>query len=177
MQKSIILALSLLTIALPTSAIFLASAPAVAQTRPAKLKTHTIGAVTFKTPSNWIDKSSAADDLVLHNSKPPKLGGGWSPKGSIKVIAQILAQDLKSAVARQPNGREMGTVAEKTEQLTIGGQSAIRIHQIHDDGFPASIVTFIATGDNQTIMIATFYSDKPTEQQVKQIHQTIRIPQ
>lgn len=175
MQKSVLLALGLLTMALPTSAIVLTPAPALAQTRPARMKTYTIGAVSFQTPSGWIEKSEANNNLVLNNRQAPKKGGGWAPKGSIRVIAQILAKDLESASTQNQNSRGMGRATEKTEKLTIDGKPAIRLHEIYEDGFPAGITTFIATGENQTIKIITLYSDKPTEQQVKQIHRTIRI--
>jgi hypothetical protein len=174
MQKSIILALSLITIAFPSTLILTQTAPAHAQTQKAKTTTHKIGNVTFKTPNNWINRSEP-DNIVLDNKKAPIRGGGWAPKGSIRVIGWILDKPLEEAVTERSDDRSIGKVTEKTENLTIGNQAAIRLHQTHEDGFPASITTAIATGDNRTIMIVTFYSDKTTEQQVKQIQQTIRV--
>jgi hypothetical protein len=174
MQKSIILALSLITIALPSTLSLTQTAPAQAQTKNTKTTTHKIGNVTFKTPSNWINRSEP-DNIVLDNKKPPARGGGWAPKGSIRVIGWILDKPLEEAVTERSDDRSIGKVTEKTEKLTIGNQSAIRLYQSHEDGFPASIATAIATSDNRTIMIVTFYSDKATEQQVKQIQQTIQV--
>jgi hypothetical protein len=184
MQKTSIISqlmlASLLAIAAAISPVLLNPASAQTQSTQAqakKMQTHAIGNVIFKTPGNWIDRSNAADDIVLHNQKPPKLGGGWAPKGSIKVTAQILNQDLDAATAtaQKPNTRTIGRVTTKTEPLTIGGKRVVRLYQDYEDGFPSGIITFIATGEDETVMIVTFYSDRATEKQVQQIQKSIRI--
>ncbi|MFM2432288.1 MAG: hypothetical protein RLZZ511_3502 [Cyanobacteriota bacterium] len=181
MQKLTLIFASILTIASTLSPNLVnAQTPAPSAqtrqpTRGQRLKTHTIGNVTFKAPSHWLDRSDAADDITLHNQKPPKAGGGWAPKGSIKVMAQILNKSLDNATAPNPNERQLGRMTTKTEKLTIGGKAAIRIHEDYEDGFPGGITTYVATGEDETTMIITFYADRDTAKQVQQIHNSIRI--
>ncbi|MEG4322255.1 MULTISPECIES: hypothetical protein [unclassified Microcoleus] len=53
----------------------------------------------------------------------------------------------------------------------------MRLYEYYDDGFPAGIVTYVATGKKETIMLQTLYSDSDTEKQVQQIQDSIRITQ
>jgi hypothetical protein len=176
MKKSIILFLSLVTIGLPVSLFLVHLTPAQAQTKSPKMTIHAIADVIFKAPSSWFDQSDD-NNIVLDYPKPPKARDSWMSKGTIRTIGWSIDQDLASVVAERAAEKEGGAKAEKTEKLTIGGKPAVRLYQSYEERFVGGITTAIATGDNQTTLIITFYSDSTTEKQAQQIHQSIRVVQ
>jgi len=179
MKKFLTILASTIAIATPTLFVDHTTLLAQAQTQESQLKTHAIGNLTFKAPRNWLEnpRGASANSLTLHNKKFPDRGGGFSPKGLILVLATISEEDLETATATKPNSRAWPKTTIKTERLTINGKKAVRLYEYYYDGFPAGIVTYVATGKKETIMLWTFYSDSDTEKQVQQIQDSIRITQ
>lgn len=175
MKKFLTILASTIAIATPTLFVDHTTLLAQAQTQESQLKTHAIGNLTFKAPRNWLEnpRGASANSLHLHNKKFPDRGGGFAPKGLIRVLATISEENLETAM--KPSSREIPKTTIKTERLTINGKKAVRLYQSYDDGFPAGIVTYVATGKKETIMLGTFYSDSDTEKQVQQIQDSIRI--
>ena len=177
MKKFLTILASTIAIATPTLFVDHTTLLAQAQTQESQLKTHAIGNLTFKAPRNWLEnpRGASAKSLTLHHKKFPDRGGGFAPKGLIRVLATISEEDLETATATKPNSRAWPKTTIKTERLTINGKKAVRLYEYYYDGFPAGIVTYVATGKKETIMLGTFYSDSDTEKQVQQIQDSIRI--
>ncbi|MBE9121215.1 hypothetical protein IQ269_10380 [Tychonema sp. LEGE 07199] len=179
MKKFLTILASTIAIATPTLFLEHSTLLAQAQTQESQLKNHAIGNLTFKAPRNWLEnpRGASANSLELHNKKFPDRGGGFAPKGLIRVVATISEEDLETATETKPNSRVWPKTTTKTERLTINGKKAVRLYEDYNDGFPAGIVTYVATGKKETIMLGTFYSDSDTEKQVQQIQDSIRITQ
>ncbi|MEG3906791.1 hypothetical protein QT979_04440 [Microcoleus sp. w2-18bC1] len=175
MKKFLTILASMIAIATPTLFVEHSTLLAQAQTQESQLKTHAIGNLTFKAPRNWLEnpRGASANSLELHNKNFPNRGGGFAPKGLIRVVATISEEDLETAT--KPNSRAWPKTTTKTERLTINGKKAVRLYEDYNDGFPAGIVTYVATGKKETIMLLTLYSDSDTEKQVQQIQDSIRI--
>jgi hypothetical protein len=176
MHKFLILA-SIIAIATPTVLLNPSTPPAQAQTQKSRLKTHAFRNMVFKTPHNWIRNPDGEREynLIIDKKELPKQGGEFTfiPKGLIRVVASVDESDLETAMKPSPHAIEKTII--KTERLTINGKKAVRSYESYDDGFPAGIITYIATGENETAMLMTFYSDSASEPQAQQIHDSIRI--
>jgi hypothetical protein len=175
MKKFLTILASTIAIATPTLFIEQSTLFGQAQIQESQLKTHAIGNLTFKAPRNWLEnpRDPSANSLELYNKKFPDRGGGFAPKGLIRVLATISEENLETAM--KPDSRASPKTTTKTEHLTINDKKAVRLYEYYDDGFPAGIVTYVATGKKETIMLGTFYSDSDTEKQVQQIQDSIRI--
>jgi opacity protein-like surface antigen len=149
--------------------------PQVAQAQQQRNKSHRIGNITFQASSNWLSRTGAKGQITIDNKKPATQQEGWADKDAIRVMANVIDQNLDTVISAKPGSRSIESETLKTENLTIGGQRAVKLYQAYNDGFPAGILTYIATGKNQTTLIATYYADRSTEVQAERIHQTIRI--
>jgi hypothetical protein len=149
----------------------------VVQAKPPKLKRYTFGAMEIQVPPSWKQDMQSKSDLVIQNRKSPKYGGGFAPAGFVRVVVSRLNEPLRTVVDResQSNSRSMGKTIMASEPWTMNGKEGMRLHFSFDDGLPAGIMTYVATGETETTILRTYYSDKASQQEAELVQNSISI--